>query len=80
MRKLLTFLKSKTPAVEGRGHAGGWLEARELPRCQSKDPLNASAMAGFVQARFMSMLRVLYTMLAFGGAIVPASARCVMKR
>jgi hypothetical protein len=59
MRKLLTFLKTQNPRREGQGHAGGWLEARVWTRCQAKDPLDASAVTSFVQARFLSIVRAL---------------------
>jgi hypothetical protein len=79
MRKLLTFLKTQNPRREGQGLAGGWLEARVWTRCQAKDPLDASAVTSFVQARFLSIVRVLCTTLALGalafGVCSPAAAQ-----
>jgi hypothetical protein len=79
MRKLLIFLKMQNPRREGQGHAGGWLEARVWTRCQAKDPLDASAVTSFVQARFLSIVRALCTTLALGalafGVCSPAAAQ-----
>jgi hypothetical protein len=66
MIKLLTFFKTQNPCREGQGHAGGWLEARVWTRCHAKDPLDASAVTSFVQARFLSIVRALCTTLALG--------------
>jgi hypothetical protein len=78
MHKLLTFLKMQNPRREGQGHAGGWLEARVWTRCHAKDPLDASAVTSFVQARFLSIVRALCTTLALGavafGVCSPAAA------
>jgi hypothetical protein len=67
MRKLLTFFKTQNPRREGQGPAGGWLEARVWTRCQTKDPLNPSALPSLVQARFLSIIRALCTTLGSGG-------------
>jgi hypothetical protein len=81
MRRLLTFLKTQNPRREGQGHAGGWLEARVWTRCHAKDPLDASAVTSFVQARFLSIVRALCTTLALGavafGVCSPASAQII---
>jgi hypothetical protein len=81
MRKFLTFLKMQNPRRDGQGHAGGWLEARVWTRCHAKDPLDASAVTSFVQARFLSIVRALCTTLALGtvvfGVCSPATAGCM---
>jgi hypothetical protein len=69
MRKLLTFFKTQNPRREGQGLAGGWLEARVWTRCHAKDPINQSAVVGFVQARFLSIIRALCTTLALGAVV-----------
>jgi hypothetical protein len=72
MRKILTFFKTQNPRREGQGHAGGWLEARGFTRRHAKDPLDASAVTSFVQARFLSILRALCTTLALGAVVFVA--------
>jgi hypothetical protein len=65
MRKLLTYLTTQNPRRGGQGSAGGWFEASSWTRCQPKDPRNPSAASSFLQARFLSIVFVLCTTLAF---------------
>jgi hypothetical protein len=75
------FSKTQNPRRAGQGSAGGWLEASNWTRCHAKDPRNSSVVAGFLQARFLGIVRVLCTTLALAvGAIAfavcsPAAAQ-----